>query len=309
MSRTLELYDDGRLYEYEDEQAIRVTDTQGQVASMIEALRFSTATTLTTVAKDKQAPSVPMSRGGRRIHNEGFQLLTTFEGCELVAYDDGGNVWTIGYGHTQGVVEGMIITQDQANEFLRTDLEKFETYVKEAVTVSLNEDQFSALVCFCFNVGPGKDGFGGSTLLRLLNKEDYSGAAKQFPRWNKVKRKSWLGLTRRRLAEQALFTSQPWVPFRTYDGPVDVFGVDALGVDAFGLFQRHLLQLTEPSMVGEDVQRLQAALMKANFELGAEPAKGVFGKLTDVAVREFQSQKSLKVDGVVGEKTWGALGL
>jgi lysozyme len=222
MERSLELYSDGHLYEYEGDQVVKVTETQGQVDAMIEALRFSTAKVLTLAPANKQPPEVPAPRGGCRINDEGFKLLTTFEGCELKAYDDGGGVWTIGYGHTKGVFEGMSITQAQAEQFLQDDLEKFESFVEDAVKVTVNDDQYSALVCFCFNVGPGNGGFGSSTLLKKLNAGDYKGASGQFLRWNKVNGEPWLGLTRRRLAEQALFLSKPWEFARTYNGPADV---------------------------------------------------------------------------------------
>jgi lysozyme len=186
MERSLELYSGGRLYEYEGEQAVKVTVTQGQVDTIIQALQFSTAKTLTVAPPSKQPPDVPTPRGSRRINEEGFKLLIRFEGCELAAYDDGGGVWTIGYGHTKGVFEGMTITQAQADQFLHEDLEQFESYVREAVRVDVSDNQFSALVCFCFNVGPGSDGFGSSTILRKLNAEDVQGTVGQFPIWNKV---------------------------------------------------------------------------------------------------------------------------
>jgi lysozyme len=299
MERSLELYTDGRLYEYEGDQAVKVTETQGQVTALLQALKFSIATTFRVASPDQQPPDVPTPRGGRRTNDEGFKLLTTFEGCKLHAYDDGRGVMTLGYGHTHGVVEGMTITQAQAEQFFHEDLEQFESYVEEAVQVDLNDDQFSALVCFCFNVGPGTEGFGGSTLLQKLNTGDYQGAAEQFPRWNKVDGNPWLGLTRRRLAEQALFLSQPWHSFLTYEGD---------GTEGIQTAASRTLKLTTPMMQGEDVRQVQQALLKAGLSVG-DGADGFFGKATDTAVKQFQQQKGLTVDGVVGDQTLQALGL
>jgi len=300
MERSIELYTDGRLYEYEGDQAVKVTETHGQVAALLQALKFSTATTLRVALPDQQPPDVPTPRGGRRLNNEGFKLLTTFEGCELEAYDDGGQVWTIGYGHTDGVFEGMKITQTQAEQFLHEDLERFESYVEEAVQVDLNDDQFSALVCFCFNVGPGTGGFGTSTLLKKLNARDYQGATGQFPVWNKVNGEPWLGLTRRRLAEQALFLSKPWAFARTCEGPVNILAANTTGQAS----KARSLKLTDPRMEGNDVRQLQTALQEAGFNLEAD---GIFGKATETAVRRFQEQKGLEVDGIAGLATFSAL--
>jgi GH24 family phage-related lysozyme (muramidase) len=289
MPRSLELFGDGRVYEIKDDLAVKVTETNGQVKALIEALKFSVAKTYNIHPSDEQPPDVAERRGSKHINGEGFKLLTTFEGCELTACDDGSGVWTIGYGHTEGVYEGMTITQTQAEEWLRQDLEKFESYVEDAVEDQLNDNQFSALVCFCFNVGPGVGGFGDSTLLKLLNKGDYQGAANQFLRWNKVYGEPWLGLTRRRLAEQALFLGKPWQPFLNYEETTV-----------------RVLKLTAPMMQGEDVRQVQEALNKVGIDI--EP-DGFFGKDADKAVRQFQQQKHLEVDGVVGSETRRALGL
>ena len=293
MPRSLEIFSDGRVYERKDDLAVKVTETNGQVKALIDALKFSVAKTYNINPPEKQPPDVAERRGSKQINREGFKLLSTFEGCELTAYDDGGGVWTIGYGHTgDDVFPGLTISQTQAEELLRIDLEKFESFVEDAVEVQLNDNQFSALVCFCFNVGPVA--FGDSTLLRLLNEGNYQGAANQFPVWNKVNGEPWLGLTRRRLAERSLFLGKPWQSFLTYEGTGETISEAP-----------RTLKLTDPVMQGEDVRRVQEALKAAGINL--EP-DGVFGNDTDKAVKQFQQQKGLTADGVVGAQTRTKLG-
>ncbi len=150
-------------------------------------------------------------RGGMTINQDGVNLIKSFEGMELEAYLDAVGVWTIGYGHTQGVYEGMTITEGQAEELLIKDLAEFEAYVSEAVQVSINDNQFSALVSFTFNLGAGS--LFESTLLKLLNQGDFQGAVDQFPIWNKAGSQELEGLTRRRKAERALFLGEDWTVF------------------------------------------------------------------------------------------------
>lgn len=140
-----------------------------------------------------------------KINEDGLDLIKSFEGCELKAYKDIVGILTIGYGHTGAdVKENQTISQAEAEEILKEDLERFEKGVTDLCKlVPLNENQFSALVCFTFNVGLGA--FKSSTMLKLLNAKEYAKAADQFPRWNKAGGKEVAGLTRRREAERQLF--------------------------------------------------------------------------------------------------------
>ncbi|PSB22895.1 muraminidase [filamentous cyanobacterium CCP2] len=149
--------------------------------------------------------------GRRQINAKGLRLLKAFEGLRLEAYLDPVGVWTIGYGTTSGVFPGMRITEAQAEAFLRRDLARFERAVSDLITVPLNEDQYSALVSFTYNVGEGA--LAGSTLRRLLNQRDYQGAADQLLRWNRGDAGELPGLTRRRRAERALFLGQDYTVF------------------------------------------------------------------------------------------------
>ena len=78
------------------------------------------------------------------ISNKGIELIKQFEGCRLKAYQDSVGVWTIGYGHTESVEEGMEVSQHQADIMLGSDLVKYANYINEYVTVSLNQNQFDA---------------------------------------------------------------------------------------------------------------------------------------------------------------------
>jgi lysozyme len=304
MENQVTLYPDGQIVEFKDGVLLRRIATHGDIHALIKALKFSRSGNF-VISCDQAAPTgeIPQSRGGQHINDVGLKLLTTFEGCELAAYDDGVGVWTIGYGHTAGVAPGMTITQPEAEEFLRQDLAEFESYVTDLVKVDLSADQFSALVCFCYNTGP--EAFGGSTLLKHLNAGDFAGAAGQFPRWNKGGGEPMLGLTRRRLAEQALFRSEPWEFAQAYNGPLDI-PADATAISTQGTAAptQRSLQLTEPRMSGEDVRQLQLGLQKAGFAL--EP-DGVFGSTTEVAIRQWQEREGWTVDGIVGPSLYAAL--
>lgn len=141
-----------------------------------------------------------------KISAEGVELLQTLEGCELTAYRDGGGVLTIGYGHTgDDVYINQIISADRALMLLINDLCKFQKCITTNVKCKLNQQMFDALVIFCFNVGCFH--FIGSTMLKLLNKNDYIGAKAQFALWNKDNGKVVKGLTARRSKEAALFNA------------------------------------------------------------------------------------------------------
>lgn len=131
-------------------------------------------------------------------------LVKEFEGCRLTSYKDGGGIWTIGYGHTAGVHENQVCTEEQAEVWLDCDLLVADASVNRLVKVPLNKNEFDALVDFVYNVGGGN--FQTSTLLKRLNAYCYSGAANEFEKWvhdehGNVEQ----GLVRRRGAEKDLF--------------------------------------------------------------------------------------------------------
>lgn len=143
------------------------------------------------------------TEGKMKTSFEGIALIKSHEGIRTRAYVCPGGVLTIGYGHTRTVYPNQLISQEKAEQLLKEDLAKFENAVNQYVKVPLNQNQFDALVSFTFNVGISA--FRNSTLLRLLNNQNYYKAACQFSRWVNAGTTKLPGLVRRRKDEKSLF--------------------------------------------------------------------------------------------------------
>ena len=142
----------------------------------------------------------------RRINAAGLALLKEFEGCRLDAYRDASpaRIWTCGWGATgDDVGPGVCWTQAQADERLMLDLRHFETLVDAFAPKTLSSNQYSALICFAYNVGVSA--LRGSSLMRKIAAGDIQGAGDEFLRWNRAGMRVLPGLTRRRQAERTLF--------------------------------------------------------------------------------------------------------
>jgi len=142
------------------------------------------------------------------ISQAGLDLVKKFEGFEPKPYLCPAGVLTIGYGHVikKGEKFGEI-SEREASAQLKRDMKPFEEAVRKYVDVELDQEQFDALASFVYN--EGANAFRESTLLKKLNRGDYSGASAEFPRWNKIivdgEKVPSRGLTSRRAAEKELF--------------------------------------------------------------------------------------------------------
>lgn len=132
----------------------------------------------------------------------GIQFISSFEGCRLKAYQDAGGVWTIGYGHTAGVKPGQTISMQQALLYLAQDVANKEKYVNKYDNIyHFTQNQFDALVSFCYNAGQGNL----NKLLNNGNKPIELIKADLSTTCTKAKGKELKGLVRRRKAEADLF--------------------------------------------------------------------------------------------------------
>lgn len=149
-----------------------------------------------------------------KISENGINLIASFEGLYTKAYLCPASVWTIGIGETgkfaltgQTIKEGLVVTTQQARDSFRIAIKKYETAVNN-LNIEFNQNQYDALVSFCYNLGTGI--FKGN-LLTALKKKDWNSVTKQMLLYNKARVNGVLtelkGLTRRRKAEVELFNT------------------------------------------------------------------------------------------------------
>lgn len=146
------------------------------------------------------------------ISKKGVDLIKSFEGLRLKPYLCSAKVPTIGYGNTfyengsKVTLKDEAITEARATELLEWSLKKFEQYVDSYCIDSISQNQFDALVSFCYNLGPAN--LKSSTLLKKVNKDPNDPTIRaEFMKWNKAGGRALAGLTRRREAEANLYFS------------------------------------------------------------------------------------------------------
>ena len=148
------------------------------------------------------------------ISDNGVELIKSFEGYRAQAYlNPGEQYYTIGYGHCgPDVYKGMVITEEQARNFLKNDMVKHSEPVNKFLNkygITVNQNQFDALVSFTYNLGPSI--WDGSFTLKsyLINGvENYTREqiTQAFANWNKDGNMQYSqGLENRRRKEAALF--------------------------------------------------------------------------------------------------------
>jgi lysozyme len=155
----------------------------------------------------------------------GMDLIRRFEGCEkrlpngrLTAYKKPGDPWTIGWGQTgampdgRPVVEGLTITQQEADEALVWFVKSVSDPLTRKHFNAQSQDEFDALSSWCYNINHSKLERGEYTLPALVNLRvrDFDAV---IAKWIQYKNPNTIfeqGLYRRRLAELCVFLGLPW---------------------------------------------------------------------------------------------------
>ncbi|WP_375458900.1 lysozyme [uncultured Enterovirga sp.] len=134
-----------------------------------------------------------------KVSEIGLAAIQSREGVRLTAYRDSVGVWTIGWGHTKGVKQGQKITREQAEAFLREDIDTHAAPAFAAVKVPISQNEADALASIVFNIGVG--GFKRSGFLRALNEgRPRAKVARLIMQWTKPPE-----VTSRREAERDQF--------------------------------------------------------------------------------------------------------
>lgn len=214
---------------------------------------------------------------------KGLELIKKFESCKLTAYKLAGEKnYTIGWGHSDSTIKaGDKITQAKADSLLKSDLAVFEKYVTQyAGSFNLTQNQFDALVSYCYNRGP-------AGLKQLIsNSKTKFGIYTNIPIYWGTNETYKTGLINRRKCEQALFnTPASFAIENPYKTPSS----------------KSIIKVGDK---GESVSWVQWNLNIYGW--ACIKIDGNYGSITKAAVISYQKRKKLSADGVVGPNTIAA---
>lgn len=260
------------------------------------------------------------------ISNYGLNLIKRFEGCRLSAYRDTVGVITIGYGWTKPIdgkplTMGTKITQAKAESLLKEGLKSYESKVnKYDNKYHWNQNQFDALVSFCYNIG-NIDG------ITANGTRSISQIADRFLAYNKAGGRVIAGLTTRRKEERLLFLKSVSNTNHTtinknnneFNNKLNYTHTDfvkevqaAIGANVDGVAGNETLSKTITVSMTKNIRHavvkpVQKYLNTLGYNCGT--VDGITGKKFDSAVKKFQGANGCKVDGEITArmKTWQKL--
>lgn len=155
-----------------------------------------------------------MSKEITTLDEAGLKLIAHFEGLKLHPYLDQAKIPTIGIGMTYYPETGKKVTMhDKPLASVAEAYRQFQlmskSYALGVYSVTrddINQNQFNALFCLCYNIGVA--GFKASTLLKLVNKHIIGEPLKdEWARWNKAGGKVMPDLVKRRADEFKIYMS------------------------------------------------------------------------------------------------------
>lgn len=255
-----------------------------------------------------------------KTSQNGIKMIKQFEGCVLKVYLDAVKVKTVGYGHTGADINklpvGTKITQKQADEYLISDLEKFEKKVQcYNYKYNWNQNQFDAMVSFAYNIG-------SIDQLTAKGSRSIQQISSKITEYTKAGGRVLAGLTKRRQSEKDLFdTPAVTEPVYSTTGNVNSYSKvqfikaiqRACGAKVDGIAGSETLSNTVTLSASKNkkhaaVLPVQQYLKALGYtEVGS--CDGVAGVKFTEAVKHYQEDKGCISDGVITAKknTWKSL--
>lgn len=143
-----------------------------------------------------------IAAGAIAVSAASLVAIATYEGYRGDAYKDSVGVPTIGYGETAGVKIGDKTTPERALVQLLESTEKHADAIRQCIHVPLYQHEFDAYVSLSYQIGAGA--FCRSTLIKKLNKGDYTGACNELDKWVYAGGKKLPGIVKRRQKEKEM---------------------------------------------------------------------------------------------------------
>lgn len=246
-----------------------------------------------------------------KVSKRGLVEIASHEGIVPMPYLDSVGVWTVGIGHAEvsgrppnprKMARGVEISMDEVFALFKDDIASFAHGVERALTRPVKQHEFDALVSFHYNTG----GFARSSIRRLINAGQMGSAADAFMMWRRPPE-----IIGRRRKEQSLFrtgsyTSGGWATVMRASKTGRILWSTSKRVNVAALLgddqtSTGITAILRAGSLGQDVRRMQEVLKVI--------ADGVFGPITLAALKDYQSQNGLTVDGIAGPQTLGHMGL
>ncbi len=137
-------------------------------------------------------------------------LIKHHEGVRSRPYRCPAGLWTVGVGHLIGDGKSLpeswnrTFSQEEIDKILKSDLRRFELGLTKLLpNIPLKQNEFDALVSFCFNLGLGC--FQRSTIRQALLRGNKEAAMESLVKYCRAGGKILKGLQTRRLDEKTLF--------------------------------------------------------------------------------------------------------
>jgi len=144
------------------------------------------------------------------VSKAGILLIKHHEGVRSRPYRCPAGLWTVGVGHLIGDGKSLpeswnrTFLQEEIDKILKSDLRRFELGLTKLLpNIPLKQNEFDALVSFCFNLGLGC--FQRSTIRQALLRGNKEAAMESLVKYCRAGGKILKGLQTRRLDEKALF--------------------------------------------------------------------------------------------------------